>query len=258
MEQQRYKVIIAEDDMHQMSLLKKFTTEMDLVIVSTVSSGVRLIEEARLHKPDIILLDIGLKKLDGISAIKEIHGAGVYPQMIFVTGSLNPEHLLAGFEFESVDYITKPVNEKRLKKAIHKAKDYIHARKLLDANVQESIHWVIVKQNYRDVTIAENQIIYVEKDKLQRNKYNVHLKDGTVIETSTQLKEIKGMSSENLVYSHRSYLVNVLYITAIQPDGLFSKSYIISLSNTSDKVPLTKKYYVEAMDVFMKFYTQLT
>jgi DNA-binding LytR/AlgR family response regulator len=258
MEQQRYKVLIAEDDFHQMSLLKRCATEMDLVIVSTVSSGIRLIEETKLHKPDIILLDIGLKKLDGISAIKEIHAAGLYPQMIFVSGSLNPEHLLAGFELESVDYITKPINENRFKKAIHKAKEQIHARILLDADNQETINWVVLKQNYRDVTVAENQIIYVEKDKLFRNKYIVHLKDGTIVETSTQLKEIKEMCSDNLVHSHRSYLVNVLYITAIQPDGHINKSYNISLSHTPDKVPLTKKNYNEAAEVFAKFRTQFT
>ncbi|RRJ54818.1 DNA-binding response regulator [Paenibacillus oralis] len=258
MEQQGYKVLIAEDDIHQMSLLKKIINDMDLVIVSTVSSGIRLIEETKQHKPDIILLDIRLKKLDGISGIKEIHAAGLHPQVIFVTGSLKPEHLLAGFEFESVDYITKPINEIRLKKAINKAKDQIHAKKLLDADVQESIHWVILKQNYRDVTVAENQIIYVEKDKLHRNKYIVHLKDGTLLETSTQLKEIKEMCSDNLVYSHRSYLVNALYIAAIQPDGHISKSYTISLEHTSDKVPLTKKNINEASDVFLKFRAQLT
>lgn len=258
MGQQRYKVIIAEDDFHQISLLEKFSSDMDLVIVSTVSSGIRLIEEVKLHKPDIILLDIGLKKLDGISAIKEIHAAGLYPQMIFVTGSLRPEHLLAGFELDSVDYCTKPINENRFKKAINKAKEQIHAKKLLDAEIQESIHWVVLKQNYRDVTVAENQIVFVEKDRLHRNKYNVHLKDGTIVETSTQLKEIKEMCSDNLVYSHRSYLVNVLYITAIQPDGHITKSYNISLSHTSNKIPLTKKNYIEAAEIFSKYRAQYT
>lgn len=62
MEQQRYKVLIAEDDIHQVSLLRKYLEEMDLFVVSCVSSGIRLIEETKLHKPDIILLDIGLKK----------------------------------------------------------------------------------------------------------------------------------------------------------------------------------------------------
>lgn len=258
MEQQRYKVIIAEDDIHQMSLLNRFITDTDLVVVSTVSSGIRLIEEVKIHKPDIILLDIGLKKLDGISAIKKIYAAGIHPQMIFVTGSLSPEHLLAGFEFDSVDYITKPINENRFKRALKKAKEQIHAKKLLDAEVQESINWVLLKQNYRDVTVAENQIVYVEKDKLLRNRFYVHLKDGSVVETSTQLKEIKEMCSDNLVYSHRSYLVNVLYIIAIQPDGHITKNYNISLSFTENKVPLTKKNYNEAAEIFSKFRTQTT
>ncbi|WP_433709016.1 LytR/AlgR family response regulator transcription factor [Paenibacillus illinoisensis] len=255
MEQQRYKVLIAEDDLRQMSLLKKYLEEMDLIIVSCVSSGIRLIEETKFHKPDIVLLDIGLKKMDGITAFKEVLHTGIQPQIIFVTGSIRPEHLLAGFEFESVDYITKPVNENRFKKAVNRAKERIYAKKLIDAEVAEAINWVVLKQNYRDVTIAENQIIFVEKDKHHRNKYIVHLKDGTVVETSTQLKEIKEMCSPNLVYSHRSYLINILYITAIQPDGMFPKNYNVSLDYTSEKVPLTKKNYIDAGDLFLKFRT---
>jgi two-component system response regulator LytT len=258
-EQQRYKVIIAEDDIHQMSLLKMYASELGLVVVSTVSSGVRLVEEAKIHKPDIVLLDIGLKKKDGITAFKEILEAGIHPELIFVTGSLDPQHILAGFEFDSVDYLTKPVQEARFNRAIKKAKEAIYAKKLLQAAVEpENIKWVVLKQNYRDVTIAENQIIFVAKDKLARNKYNVHLKDRTILETSTQLKDIKEMCSDNLVYSHRSYLVNVLYITSIQPDGLFSKNYNISLEYTDEKVPLTKKNYLEASDVFSKFRAQHT
>lgn len=252
-EQQRYKVIIAEDDIHQLSLLKLFAAELELVVVSTVSSGVRLVEEAKIHKPDIILLDIGLKKKDGITAFKEILESGLRPQMIFVTGSLNPDHLLAGFEFDSVDYLIKPVQEERFRRAITKAKDAIHTKKLLNASVEmESIKWINLKANYRDHVIAENQIVFVEKDKTSRNKYIVHLKNGESLETTTQLKDIKEMC-ENLVYSHRSYLVNPLYITSIQPDGLLMKSYNISLEHTNEKVPLTKKNYLEASDIFSKF-----
>ncbi|RRJ54819.1 hypothetical protein EHV15_35100 [Paenibacillus oralis] len=139
------------------------------------------------------------------------------------------------------------------KRVIRKAKEQIRAKKLLDEDVQETIRWVVLKQDYQAVTVAENQIIYVERDKLYRNKYIVHLKDGTFLETSTQLKEIKELCSDNLVYSHRNYLVNILYITAIQPEGHISKSYNISLVHTSDKVPLTRKNYSEAPDVFFRF-----
>ncbi|MCM3130641.1 MULTISPECIES: LytTR family DNA-binding domain-containing protein [unclassified Paenibacillus] len=258
MEQQRYKVIIAEDDMHQLSLLKMYAIELDLVIISTVSSGVRLVDEVKLHRPDIVLLDIGLKKKDGISAFKEILEAGIRPQIIFVTGSLNPQHILTGYEFESVDYLTKPIRKDRFKRAIIKAKEVIHSRKLLNAVVElENTNWIILKANYRDHEIAENQIVFVEKDKMARNRCIVNLKSGEQLETTTQLKEIKEMCS-NLTYSHRSYLVNPLYITSIQPDGLLQKSYIISLEHTNKKVPLTKKNYLEASHVFSKIRTQHT
>lgn len=256
MERQKYKVLIAEDDIHQMSLLKMYASEMDLIVVSTVSSGVRLVEEAKIHKPDILLLDIGLKKMDGITAYKKILESGIRPELIFVTGSLDPKHLLAGFELDSVDYLTKPVQKQRFERAINKAKEAIYTKKLLSVVEPDNINWVVLKQNYRDVTIAENQIVFVAKNKLSRNKYNVHLKDRTVLETSTQLKEIKEMCSDNLVYSHRSYLVNVLYIVSIQPDGLFSRGYNITLEHTDQKIPLTKKNYLEASEVFSRFRAQ--
>lgn len=257
MNEQRYKVVIAEDDIHQLSLLKNYASEMDLDIVSTVSSGVRLVEEVKVYKPDILLLDIGLKKKDGITAYKEILNAGLRPVLIFVTGSLDPSHLLAGFDLQSIDYLTKPIQKHRFERAIQKAKESIYAKKLLDAAVDHDIHFIRLRQNYREITVAENQIVFVEKDKLFRNRYNVHLRDRSVVETSTHLKEIKEMCKGNLVYTHRSYLVNVLYIISIQPDDLFPRNYTISLEHTDEKVPLTKKNYHNASDIFSKFRTQV-
>ncbi|WP_240416710.1 LytR/AlgR family response regulator transcription factor [Paenibacillus periandrae] len=249
----KIKTIIAEDDLSQRTVLNKFAIELGLDVVCTVSSGTRLVEEVVQRQPDLLLLDISLIKLNGLDAYRQILTLGLNPNVIIISGSIDSKHLVAGFEVGSVDYIVKPYTFERFSKAINKAKHAIETKHLLPSNVDKDARLILMKQKYRELQLKEDQIIFVEKCNTFRNRTNVYLTNGTIEETTTQLSEIKERCSEKIVYSHRSFLINLIHVAGIQPDKLITKAFVIQFENTIRTAPLSRRKYNEILEYYERF-----
>jgi DNA-binding response OmpR family regulator len=78
-----------------------------------------------IHKPDIILLDINMPKLDGISLAKKIREIDREVKIIITTSYSDQDKLLAAIELSLVKYILKPIDPKLLKETVLKAKNEI-------------------------------------------------------------------------------------------------------------------------------------
>jgi len=78
-----------------------------------------------LHKPDIILLDIHMPKLDGISLAKKIREVDNEVKIIITSSYADQDKLLAAIELSLVKYILKPIDPKVLQETVLKAKSEI-------------------------------------------------------------------------------------------------------------------------------------
>ncbi|MFD1130742.1 LytR/AlgR family response regulator transcription factor [Paenibacillus provencensis] len=239
-----FTIIIAEDGVVQRGKLKLYVEKMGHTVVDMVSSGSRLIESCAIYRPDIVLLDIGLEKLDGLSAFRILRESGNNSKMIFVTGSGNPTHLLASYDLDSVDYILKPVTFERLKKAIDKAAIQLSAENILSTRQNEDVNMITVMSNRRDLLVNEKKILFVEK--INDTKWiKIHLKDGEIIETRTPLKKILDQTSRIIFCPHRSFLVNMLCVEEVRADPVTKGNYLISLQNSVAVILLSRNHYEE-------------
>jgi DNA-binding response OmpR family regulator len=76
-------------------------------------------------KPDIILLDINMPKLDGLSLAKKIREVDSEVKIIITTAYAEQDKLLQAIELYLIKYILKPIDPKVLKEALLKAKSEI-------------------------------------------------------------------------------------------------------------------------------------
>jgi DNA-binding response OmpR family regulator len=76
-------------------------------------------------KPDIILLDINMPKLDGLSLAKKIRETDSKVKIIITTSYANQDNLLQAIELYLIKYILKPIDPQALKEALQKAKNEI-------------------------------------------------------------------------------------------------------------------------------------
>lgn len=76
-------------------------------------------------KPDIILLDINMPKLDGLSLAKKIREVDINVKIIITTAYAEQDKLLQAIELYLIKYILKPIDPLILKEALVKAKNEI-------------------------------------------------------------------------------------------------------------------------------------
>jgi DNA-binding response OmpR family regulator len=81
--------------------------------VLTASNGVDALALARAQRPDLIVLDLGLPKMDGIEVAKTLRREGDVP-IIMLTARIEESDRLAGLELGADDYMTKPFSPREL------------------------------------------------------------------------------------------------------------------------------------------------
>ncbi len=97
----------------------------EVEVVYFASDGEEGYEAYLTHKPDIILLDINMPKLDGLSLAKKIREQDSNVKIIITTAYSEQDKLLQAIELYLIKYILKPIDPTTLKEALKKAKKEI-------------------------------------------------------------------------------------------------------------------------------------
>jgi len=103
------QILIVDDESDVRDLLSKFLTRRGYV-VSTVGDGEAAIEAIRETHPDIVLLDIRLPKVDGISVLKRLRDESDNVAIITMSGNADEDTARRSLELGAADFITKPFN----------------------------------------------------------------------------------------------------------------------------------------------------
>ena len=102
------KVLVVDDEKLIVKGIR-FSLEQDDMEVDTASDGEEAVEMAREGNYDIILLDLMLPKLDGLSACQQIREFSDVP-IVMLTAKGEDMDKILGLEYGADDYITKPFN----------------------------------------------------------------------------------------------------------------------------------------------------
>jgi DNA-binding NarL/FixJ family response regulator len=87
-------------------------------VVAIALDGTQAIEMARLHKPDIVLLDINMSKFNGLAAYRQILKENPRTACILVSAERHPETLEAAGELGIRNFLIKPFTEHELDDAM--------------------------------------------------------------------------------------------------------------------------------------------
>jgi len=90
----------------------------ELQIVAEASDGIEAVEQSRRLQPDLILLDIGLPKLNGIAAAQQIREVAPQSKIIFVTQETSADIMKEAIGSGGMGYVVKTKVESELLKAI--------------------------------------------------------------------------------------------------------------------------------------------
>jgi two-component system alkaline phosphatase synthesis response regulator PhoP len=115
MEFNDFKVLLVDDEQDVLDFMK-YNLEKEGFWVYTASNGVEGITMAQKVKPHLIVLDLMMPKMDGISTCRELRSMEEFKNTLiaFLTARDEDYSQIAGFEVGADDYITKPIKPKVL------------------------------------------------------------------------------------------------------------------------------------------------
>lgn len=115
-------ILVVEDDLANRTLLARML-ERDGYRVVSAADGEAGVQAVADHAPDLILLDVGLPRLDGIAVtrrIREDPRAATLP-ILLVTGRVMPDDVVAGLDAGADDFVRKPFDQAELMARIRSA-----------------------------------------------------------------------------------------------------------------------------------------
>ena len=107
------KILVAEDEPQ---LLRVFTVAMEHAgyDVDQVDNGLKAVEHAKENSYDVIMLDIMMPVMDGITALKKIRESGDKTYILMLTAKAEVDDRVTGLDSGADDYLTKPFSLKEL------------------------------------------------------------------------------------------------------------------------------------------------
>ena len=114
------KALIAEDEQLTRTIIRARLEKLGHTVVAEAGDGAQAIEAARLHKPDVIIMDIKMPVMDGIEAARTI--LAETPCAILFLSSFNEQELVEqATETGALAYLMKPFRKEDLAPALEMA-----------------------------------------------------------------------------------------------------------------------------------------
>ena len=219
-------ILVVEDESIVAKDIQNSLKKLGYTVPSVENTGEDAIDAAGQYKPDLILMDIMLKgEISGIEAAEQIRQRYQIP-VIFLTAYADESTLSKAKVTEPYGYIIKPFKEIDLHTSIEMAL-YKHGKEqegrkerdlyssiVLDKSAEDCI---FVKSNSRLVKVKTNEIYYVEALK---DYVNIHTGDNKFTVHSTMKDMLAKLSANEFLRVHRSYIVRVDKIMAIEQNNL--------------------------------------
>lgn len=120
----KIRVMVAEDD----SLLRSTLGELlqldtELALVSAVPNGEQAVAEAHILKPDVVLMDIEMPRLNGIEATRRIREKLPEVQVVILTKFGDDEKVFAAIKAGALGYLLKDAGLEEIRRAVIAAKN---------------------------------------------------------------------------------------------------------------------------------------
>jgi two-component system response regulator AlgR len=187
----------------------------DLHLVGTASDGAAALRMVEALKPDLLLLDIAMPGLDGMSVARALRGEAPQPAVIFVTAF--DQYAVAAFDVSAVDYLLKPVAQDRLERAIARVRNQqagaLEAPAGPPTFTQE--FWVPHRAEMLRIAAREIDLIEAERDYM---RLHVGPRSYLLHQTITELA--RRLDPGQFVRLHRSTIVRRDRISGFRHDGM--------------------------------------
>ncbi|MBV9344457.1 MAG: response regulator transcription factor [Gammaproteobacteria bacterium] len=232
--------VVDDEPLALKRVLKLLRADPDINIVGTFSSATEAAQQARQLPPQLMLLDIRMPELDGFELIATLAEDGITPYVIFVTAFT--DRSMDAFGVGAIDYLLKPFDDERFRRAVDRAKSLISSGQTREASGTSSRSLasgrtrLLLSERGKVVVLAMRDIEFVQAAAKHVRIYA----GGRCFSFRQPLSQLEDrLDPGSFVRVHRSTLVNVEHIAEMHP--LFHGDYELVLRRGT-RLTLSRRY----------------
>lgn len=212
--------------LHAWAIAEKITSDISVfdsaeAFLSAHESGVTF---------DVLLLDIQMSGLDGVSLAKKLRADGTQSQVIFITGY--PDFISSGYDVSALHYLMKPVDEQKLREVLSKAA----------SSLQNTRASIIIATESGSQRVTLDDIRYIE---VFNHEVTADLGTSRVtarMSLTQLLPELDGA----FFRCHRSFIVGLKHVSRI------TKTEVVLDDGRS--IPLSRRLYGDMYAAFIRYH----
>lgn len=235
------KAIIIDDEKAARNVLSNLLNlaHSNVEVLEACSNLPEAVISIRKHKPDVVFLDVEMPQFSGYEIVKFFDEIDF--QIVFVTAY--DKYAVKAFEMNAADYLVKPIQRVRLKASIDRVMErcttksqLVNYHSVLEQMEQQNSSTLTISESGQKMILRTTQIIAIQA---QGSYCEIMLESG---EKRLVSKHIGWMEREleqemNLFRSHKSWIVNLKSIVAIQS----SKELLVLENGIQAKLSRFKK-----------------
>ena len=235
----KYKIAICDDDAAQRAHLVKIAEEWAeqgrclIEVKEYPGAEAFLFDYAEEKDFDILLLDIEMDGMDGITLAKELRQENEALHIVFITGY--PDYIAEGYDVAALHYLLKPVKKEKLAEVLDRAVQ-------LSKRTPPSL---LVSNDRETLRILFDDIYYVESQGHYMSVYTAKEEYRLRMTVSEMLEKL----GEGFYRCSRSYIVGLLHVNRI------TKSEVILDNQVS--LPLGRGQYNEMNQKLISYLREL-
>lgn len=212
-------LIVDDDEMVRIDLESRLSAWPGIQVSGSCGSAIEASQYLVDSEPDLILLDINMPGMSGLSFVENADLKDT--QVVLITG--NKEHAAVAFEFDVTDFLVKPFTDERFMKAMMRVSK---KRYMNRSNGSQADH-IFVKVNsvLEKIVLADIQFIEAMADyvSIQTNtkKFTVH---------STMKSIEKSLPESDFIRVHNSYIVRIDQISRVEDNSVIIGQKLVPIS----------------------------
>lgn len=226
-------VLIADNELVSCSHLTRLLNNIPRTqVVGEAHDGIEAVVKTARLQPDIVLLDVHMTRLDGLSVARHISKITLPPAIIFVSKSRT--YSLDALDLHASGYLLKPVQLKRLKGAVQ----YIRQTRMISdrtviANHKEHVYYCRSGSNVYLVDLL--QVPYLRAS----NKYTEIVGSNRCLLSSRSLTYFEKKYDSFLMRARRNVLINKFYVREI--GRATNRNYVVTLKESGEKIVISRR-----------------
>jgi two-component system LytT family response regulator len=237
------RVLVADDEpLARDGLIDFLAGEPDMRVVGEARDGPDTVEAIGRLRPDLVLLDIQMPGLSGVEVLASLPDEP--PAVVFVTAY--DRYAVAAFEVHAIDYLLKPVERERFRRAMAQVRRQLAAGGGLTDRAVAALGSLdgggarrtrfVVKAAGKIRLIKAAEVRYIEA---AGNYARLHTKEGrhSIRETMQSLEA--QLDPSTFLRIHRSYFVNLDEVREIQH---WVKGDLVAVLKGGGTLPLSRAY----------------